>query len=55
VSDRVPYAERPEIIERHCTCHWVWTESDGRPIRHNVAYINPTCPLHGDRRQPSPF
>jgi hypothetical protein len=58
MSDRVPYAERPDIIERHCTCLWVHTRDpdnpDG-PARSRLHMTMPECPLHGDRRQPAPF
>jgi hypothetical protein len=61
MSDRVPYAERPEIIERHCTCLWVHTQDpdnpdnpDG-PARSRLHMTMPECPLHGSYRERSPF
>jgi hypothetical protein len=57
MSDRVPYAERPDVIERHCTCQWVWSETqDTRtPKRQGMYYANPTCPLHGGHAKEAPY
>lgn len=43
--ERKPHAERPENIERYCTCSYYESDSDGGdPLRH---VEDPNCPLHG--------
>ena len=56
MSDRVPYAERPEVIERHCTCHHVWSQgADGKPRRGERYFTDYRCPLHGYRAEEAPY
>ena len=56
MKDRVPYAERPEVIERHCFCDYVWSLGpDGEPIRHERYRVRHDCPLHGGHAKGAPF
>ena len=56
MSDRVPYAERERIINEWCSCRWLITPATPTTSqRRDLDRRNPNCPIHGDRRQPSPF
>ena len=56
MTDRVPYAEREQVIREHCTCDWVFqldrTEGWHRSHMHSR---DPDCKLHGDNASPAPF
>jgi hypothetical protein len=62
MSDRVPYAERPDVIARHCQgCRYPIVESDeprnegeARP-EWTRSYTDPDCPLHGDHAKEAPY
>ena len=52
---RVPWAEREATIREFCTCHWVWSERDGRIIRHERMWRDPQCTLHGANAKEAPY
>jgi hypothetical protein len=54
-AGKPPYAERDDIIARHCSCHFVWSDQDGKIVRRERLWRDPKCKLHGSNASPSPF
>ena len=54
---RVPWSEKPQVLDRHCTCHFIWSQraDDGRITRHERLWRDPKCKIHGHDARPSPF
>jgi hypothetical protein len=53
---RTPYADRPEVIAEHCTCHHVWSQKeDGTIQQHELISRDRACKLHGDNAESAPF
>ena len=44
---RVPYPERPEVIERHCTCLWTHAITPDGERYASIHSADPDCKLHG--------
>ena len=56
-KERVPHADRPTARE-FCTCIWVHSPNPDDPKGPALARRHiriPTCPLHGDHVERSPF
>lgn len=48
-KQRTPYAERPDIVAKHCTCLWNhWIDENGEH-QQRMHIASSTCPLHGNR------
>jgi len=65
-KERIPYVDRPAVIAEFCTCpvdaegerergFIERLDADGCPVRDWYHLTNPTCPLHGDTTEGSPF
>ena len=54
-TGKTPYAERDDIIREFCSCHYVWSDQDGKIVRHERLWRDPKCALHGTNATPSPF
>ena len=45
-APRVPYPEREEVLQRWCTCLWVFHETPDGPERVSIHSADPECKLH---------
>ena len=50
-----PYADRPEVRAEFCSCHYIWSDRDGKIIRHELMWRDPKCRLHGNKKKEAPF
>ena len=53
--ERTPYRDQPDIVAEYCACIWVHHEVNKQPVLRHIYSVDPTCPLHGDNVQDSPF
>lgn len=57
-KERIPYADRPEVIREFCTCMWVHTQNPSEPEGPALSRLhirNPDCKLHGDHVKEAPY
>ena len=55
-TGRTPYAERPEVLAKWCSCHYTHNQHEGRfPQAHNRYWTDPNCKLHGDHAKEATF